>query len=75
MLNRIFGQRRNGVKGGYRGLSNEEAHKLYSPPSIIRIVKSRRMRWARHTTRKGRRIHMGYWCKIQKENTTWRNKK
>jgi hypothetical protein len=57
VLRRIFVLRGNDVKGSYRGLSNEEAHKLYSPPSIIRIrirlVKSRKMRWARHATRRG----------------------
>jgi hypothetical protein len=41
VLRRIFG-----VKGGWRKLHNEELHNLYSSPSIIRIIKSRRMRWA-----------------------------
>jgi hypothetical protein len=34
--------------GGWRKLHNEELHRLYSPPSIIRMMKSRRMRWAGH---------------------------
>jgi hypothetical protein len=46
VLRRIFGPKRGGVKGGWRKLHNEELHNLYSSPSIIRIIKSRRMRWA-----------------------------
>jgi hypothetical protein len=44
VLRRIFGQKRDGVTGGWRNLHNEELHNLYSSPSIIRIIKSRRMR-------------------------------
>jgi hypothetical protein len=46
VLGRIFGAKRDGVTGGWRKLHNEELHNLYSSPSIIRIIKSRRMRWA-----------------------------
>jgi hypothetical protein len=46
-LRRIFGPKRNGVTGGWRKLHNKELHNLHSSPSIIRIIKSRRM-WARH---------------------------
>jgi hypothetical protein len=46
VLRRIFGLRRDEVTGGWRKLHNEEPHNLYSWPSIIRIIKSRRMRWA-----------------------------
>jgi hypothetical protein len=53
---------------GWRKLHNEELHKLYSSPSIIRIIKSRRMRWAGHVARMGRRgMHIGYWWASQKE--------
>jgi hypothetical protein len=38
---------------GWRKLHNEELHSLYSSPSIIRMTKSRRIRWAGHTTRMG----------------------
>jgi hypothetical protein len=48
VLRRIFGPKRNGVTGEWRKLHNEELHDLYFSPSIIRIVKSRRMRWAGH---------------------------
>jgi hypothetical protein len=51
MLRRIFGPKRDGVTGGWRKLHNEELHNLYSSPSIIRIIKSRRMRWAGHVAR------------------------
>jgi hypothetical protein len=49
------------VTGDWRKLHNEELHNLYSSPDIIRIIKSRRMRWAGHVARMGRRgIHVGY---------------
>jgi hypothetical protein len=48
VLKRIFGPKRDGVMGGWRKLYNEELHNLYSSPSIIRIIKSRRMRWVGH---------------------------
>jgi hypothetical protein len=47
VLRRVFGQKRDEVTGEWRELHNEELHDLYSSPSIIRIIKSRRMRWAR----------------------------
>jgi hypothetical protein len=53
VLRRIFGPKRDGVTGGWRKLHNEELHNLYSSPSIIRIIKSRRMRWAGHVARIG----------------------
>jgi hypothetical protein len=46
MLRRIFGLKRYDVTGEWRKLHNEELPDLYSSPSIIRIIKSRRMRWA-----------------------------
>jgi hypothetical protein len=51
VLRRMFGPERDGVRGGWRRLHNEELHNLYSSPSIIRIIKSRRMRWAGHVAR------------------------
>jgi hypothetical protein len=51
MLRRIFGPKRDEVTGEKRKLHNEELHDLYSSPSIIRIIKSRRMRWEGHVAR------------------------
>jgi hypothetical protein len=48
VLRRIFGPERDRVAGGWRKLHNEELHNLYTSQSIIRIIKSRRMRWAGH---------------------------
>jgi hypothetical protein len=53
LLRRIFGPKGGGVTGGWRKLHNEELHNLYSSPIIIRIIKSRRMRWAGHVARMG----------------------
>jgi hypothetical protein len=48
VLRRVFGLQRGEMKGDGRKLLNEEFHNLYSLPNIIRMMKSRRMRWARH---------------------------
>jgi hypothetical protein len=53
VLRRIFGPKRDEVTGEWRKLHNEELHDLYSLPSIIRIIKSRRMRRAGHVARMG----------------------
>ncbi|PNF41831.1 hypothetical protein B7P43_G16624, partial [Cryptotermes secundus] len=45
VLRRIFGPKRDEVKGDWRKLHNEELHNLYSSSSVIRMIKSRRMRW------------------------------
>jgi hypothetical protein len=53
VLRRIFGPKRDEVTKEWRKLHNEELRDLYSSLSIIRIIKSRRMRWARHVARIG----------------------
>jgi hypothetical protein len=58
VLRRILGPKRDGVTGGWSKLYNEELHNLYSSPSITRIIKSRRMRWAGHLARMGQKRNM-----------------
>jgi len=53
VLGRIFGTEREEVAGGWRRLHKEELHNLYASPNIIRVIKSRRMRWTGHVARMG----------------------
>jgi hypothetical protein len=53
VLRIIFGPKMDGMTGRWRKLHNEELHNLYSSPNIVRIIKSRRMRWAGHLARMG----------------------
>jgi hypothetical protein len=53
VLRRLFGPKRDEVTGEWRKLHNEELNDLHSLPNIVRVVKSRRMRWARHVARTG----------------------
>ena len=53
VLRRIFGPRRDEVTGEGRRLHNEEQSDLYSSPNIVRVIKSKRMRWAGHVARMG----------------------
>jgi hypothetical protein len=55
VLRRIFGPKEDEVTGEWRKLHNEELRNLYSSPSKIRIIKSRKMRWAAHVARMGRK--------------------
>jgi hypothetical protein len=56
------------VTGEWRKFHNKELYDLYSSPSIIRIIKSRRMRWAGHVARMGRReTRIDYWWESQRE--------
>jgi hypothetical protein len=67
-VKRKFGSRRDEVAGGWKGLRNEELHNLYSSPSVIRTIKSRRMRWSGHVARMGRRgTRIHYWWERQRE--------
>jgi hypothetical protein len=52
VLRRIFGPKRK-EDGSWRKLHNDELHGLYSSPDIVRVIKSRRMRWAGHVARMG----------------------
>jgi hypothetical protein len=53
VVKRIVGLKTDEVMGGWRKLHNEEIHDWYSSPSIIRMMNSRRMRWARHVAQQG----------------------
>ena len=53
MLSRIFGPRRDEVTGEWRRSHNEELNDLYSSPNIVRVIKSRRMRWVGNVARMG----------------------
>jgi len=53
VLRRIFGPRRDKVTGEWRRLHNEELNDLYCSPNIVRVIRSRRMRWAGHMARMG----------------------
>ena len=52
ILRRIFGPK-SSENGGWRRLHNEEIHSLYRSPNIVRVIKSRRLRWAGHVARMG----------------------
>jgi hypothetical protein len=63
VLRRIFG-----LTGDWRKLHNEELHNLYSSPYVIRMIKSRRMRWLGHVAQMEEKgMHIGYWWESQKE--------
>jgi hypothetical protein len=63
VLRRILGTKRDGVTRGWRKLHNVEVSDLNSSPSVIRIIKSRRMRWAGLVARMGekRNVYICYW--------------
>jgi hypothetical protein len=62
VLRRIFGPMWDKETGEWRRLHNEELNDLYSSPNIIWVIKSRRMRWAWHVARMGKRgVHTGIW--------------
>jgi GH43 family beta-xylosidase len=68
VLRRIFGLKRDEVVGCWRKLHDGELHNLYSVPSIIRIIKSRWMKWAGHVACMGRSgMHTEFWWESQKE--------
>ena len=64
----IFGPKREGVMREWRKLHNEELNDLYSSSNIVRVIKSRRMRWAGHVAHMGRgEVHTGFWLENLKE--------
>jgi hypothetical protein len=61
---------RDEIIGRWRKLHNEELHNLYTSPDITRMMKSRRMRWAGHVPRMGRRGMHGFWSETRRIETT-----
>jgi hypothetical protein len=74
VLRRISGPKRDEVTGEWRKLHNEELHILYSSPNIIRQIKSRRARWARHVSRMGEKSVQGLGGKGRRRETTRKTK-
>jgi len=72
VLRSIFGPRRDEVTGEWRRLHNEDLNDLYSSPNIVRVIKLRRMRWARHVVRMGEeRGRIGSWWGNRREGDHW----
>jgi hypothetical protein len=68
VLRGIFESKRDEVTGEWRKLYNNELHDLYCSPNIVRMIKSRRMRWAWHVARMGRReAFIGFWWENLRE--------
>jgi hypothetical protein len=71
VLRKIFGPKRE-EDGSWRKLHNDELHDLYSSPNIVRVIKSRRMRWAEHVARMGRgEVLTGFWLGGPKLRDHW----
>ena len=72
VLRRIFRPRSDEVTGEWRRLHNEELNDLYCSPNIVRVIKSRRMRWAGHLARVGEeRGCIGSWWGNRREGEHW----
>jgi hypothetical protein len=69
VLRKIYGPKRE-EDGSWRKLHNDELHNLYSSPNTVRVIKSRRMRWAGHVARMGGKEFAGFWLGGPKEETT-----
>jgi hypothetical protein len=68
VLRRIYRQKRDEIRGAWRKLHNEVLRNLYTSPNIIRMIKSRRMRWAGNVASMGRReMHIWFRWERQKE--------
>jgi hypothetical protein len=70
VLRRIFGPKRE-EDGSWRKLHNDELHSLYSSPNVVRVIKSRKMRWAGHVARMGvgERCLQGFGWKARRKET------
>ena len=72
LLRRIFGSKRDEITRKWRKLNNEELNALYSLSNIVQVIKWRRMRWAGHIARMGKRsvVYRVFWGNLR-ERTTW----
>jgi hypothetical protein len=62
VLRRVFGPKRDEVTEDWRKLHNEGLNDLYCSPDIVRVIKSRRMRWAWHVALMGKEeVYTGFW--------------
>jgi hypothetical protein len=70
VLRRIFGPKRDEVRGEWRKLHNEELNILYCSPNIVRVIKSRRMRWAGHVAGmgEGRGVYKVLWGNLRERD-------
>jgi hypothetical protein len=70
-LRKIFGPERE-EDGSWRKLHNDEIHSLYSSPNIVKVIKSRRIRWAGHVAHMGRgELFIGFWFGGPKVRDHW----
>ena len=69
VLRRIFGPRRDEVTGEWRRLHNEKLNDLYSSTNVLRVIKSRRMRWSGHVARMG--VERGV-CRVLVGKPEWK---
>jgi hypothetical protein len=70
-VRKIYGPKMD-EDGSWRKLHNDELHSLYSSPNIVRVIKSRRMRWARHVACIGRgAVFIGFWMGGPKVKEHW----
>jgi hypothetical protein len=71
VLRKIFGHKRE-EDASWRKLHNDQLHNLYSSPNIVRVIKSRRMRWVGHVARMVEgRVFTGFWLGGQKARDHW----
>jgi hypothetical protein len=72
VLRRIFGPKREEDES-WRKLHNDELHSLYFSPNIVRVIKSRRMKWAGHVARAWGRgdVFTGFWLRAPKVRDHW----